>query len=260
MTCYVCKHDWCWTCGLSRRHCFHRMQIVTGETGILCEFVNAVAHRYGNRNEMLIKSMAVRYFLIFILCLIGPPLFLAGGIVVGVCSYPFLPMWYMCSAGRGICRCASKVRGCRTFLSILLMLLLYVPLAIAGALALIVACFALVLFYIVGILLILRMVFVQCCRPRRPDAGKKEKIEMMVEQRKQENARRRRTEEEYERQRRERERILQEQRLAAARLRATGDPVLGHPGLVGAHLGASSPFGSRSPILDDDEILQRVIE
>lgn len=84
---------------------------------------------------------------------------------------------------------------------------------------------------------------------------------MMVEQRKQENARRRRTEEEYERQRRERERIIQEQRIAAARLRAVGDPSLGpQSALGGAHFGADSPFGARSPILDDDEILQRVIE
>lgn len=99
MTCFVCKYDWCWTCGLHRRHFFHKMQIFSGETGILCEFINKVAHRNGSRNDMVIKSLPVRYFLLMILFIIGPPLLLAGGLIAGVLSYPILPLVYMCNVG-----------------------------------------------------------------------------------------------------------------------------------------------------------------
>ena len=110
---------------------------------------------------MYIKSLPVRYFLLFIFCLISPPIILCGGIIAGALVYPVFPIYYMGNEGHQIlCKCASSVKPCQIFLSFCLMLILYIPLAIAGVLAIVVGTFALVLYYIVGILLILRMFFV----------------------------------------------------------------------------------------------------
>ena len=167
MTCYVCKYDWCWTCGLHRRHFFHKMQLFTGETGILCEFINKVAHRSGNRNEMTIKSLPVRYFLICILFIIGPPLFLSGGIIAGSLAYPILPIWFMCNDGKKCCKCTRKIKPLYISLCVLMGLFMYIVFAIIGALGLIIACLAFTLFYILIIILALRMFFVQCCKSKK---------------------------------------------------------------------------------------------
>lgn len=136
---------------------------------------------------MVIKSLAVRYFLIFILFLIGPPLLLAGGLVAGVIIYPFFPFIYVILEGHRCCRCAKKIKVLYITLCFFLALSLYVVTAILGVLATIVAALIFVLFYVLCFLLTIRMIFVQCCKSKKTSKKQKDKIEMMVEQRKQEN-------------------------------------------------------------------------
>ena len=169
MTCYVCKHDWCWTCGLSRRHPFHRIQLISNETGIVCELINNIANNSGERDRMCIKSLPIRYFLMFIVCIIAPPLLLTGAIFVGVLSYPVLPLAFVC-CGDGH-RCAKKIKLIWLKIPVLILftIFLYVPLAIAGVFGLIGCCLVIVLFYLIGLVLIFRMFFVQCCRSRSVD-------------------------------------------------------------------------------------------
>ena len=93
MQCTICKYEWCWTCGLSRKHIFHKIQIITEETGVLCEFINAVVHNSGHRNKMVIKSLPIRYFLLFIMFIIGPPLLVAVALVAAAVAYPFFPLF-----------------------------------------------------------------------------------------------------------------------------------------------------------------------
>ena len=132
---------------------------------------------------MYIKSLTVRYFLIFILFVIGPPLLLAGGLIAGILSYPLLPLIFMCNDGYRWCRCCEN-KCCKVTGYIFLCLSMYIVFAIMGAFATVAAALLFVLFYIVSILLALRMFFVQCCKSKKVQNSKKEKIDMMVEQRK----------------------------------------------------------------------------
>ena len=72
MNCAVCKHDWCWTCGMSKKSWFHRMQIKTYETGLLCEFVNSIN----------VSSVTKIILCIFALT-ISPPFIMIAGTLFG---------------------------------------------------------------------------------------------------------------------------------------------------------------------------------
>ena len=39
MTCPMCAYEWCWTCGLNYRSCFHKGQL----GGFICEMIGKVS-------------------------------------------------------------------------------------------------------------------------------------------------------------------------------------------------------------------------
>lgn len=72
MKCPICYFEWCWTCGLPRKHWFHKIQIVgVEETGIICSLVN------GFRQFVKYENWSFPLQLIFMLCttILVPALF-----------------------------------------------------------------------------------------------------------------------------------------------------------------------------------------
>ena len=47
MRCPTCHYRFCWTCGMASDNWFHKLQIDTSETGILCVILNSLAHHGG---------------------------------------------------------------------------------------------------------------------------------------------------------------------------------------------------------------------
>ena len=87
------------------------MQLKTNETGQLCEFMNKVAQNTGYRNRFVIKSLALRYLLVFILFVIGPPLLFCGGLIAGTLLYPFVPIAVTMTESTRWCRCAQRSKA-----------------------------------------------------------------------------------------------------------------------------------------------------
>lgn len=82
MTCTICKYDWCWTCGLSKRSIFHKIQLSTEETGFVCVIINELTTSGSN-------CLILRYVAVVLTCTVGPPLFLALAAAAAAVSAPF---------------------------------------------------------------------------------------------------------------------------------------------------------------------------
>ena len=94
MNCYVCKYNFCWTCGFASDSFFHKIQFDTSETGMLCVLINKITHNEGIREDMWIKNMFIRYVLSLIAVLVLPGLMFALALIVGAILLPFLPIYY----------------------------------------------------------------------------------------------------------------------------------------------------------------------
>ena len=182
MNCYVCKFNFCWTCGLASDSFFHKMQLDTNETGLLCVLINKITHNEGVREEMWIKNMFIRYFLSLIALLVLPSIILALAIVVGVICLPFTPIYYHFAYVYNCFTCYNK---CLKFFILLLILIFVYPIYLAifvvmAAGAAVLAVLAFVLFYLVFIILIFRMMFMHCCRSKKTSNKKLKEIEKYI--------------------------------------------------------------------------------
>jgi hypothetical protein len=190
MNCYVCKYNFCWTCGFASDSFFHKMQLDTSETGFLCVIINKITHNEGFREEMWIKNMFIRYFLSLIALLVLPSILLALAITVGVICLPFAPVYYYfvyfvkcCSFCFDIdywdeCKCICVIIN-------MIFLILTYPFILAvfiiiGAGAVVLAVLAFVLFYIVLLILVFRMIFMHCCRSKKTSNKKLKEIEKYI--------------------------------------------------------------------------------
>ena len=62
MDCKVCSHSWCWTCGLSNDHIYHKF---TGQ--VFCAILNNIAFGFE-----LKCHWSVRMLVLFLFALIAP--------------------------------------------------------------------------------------------------------------------------------------------------------------------------------------------
>lgn len=115
MNCHICKYDFCWTCGLARKSFFHTLTFRTGETSIMCGFINEFTHNKGYSDHMCIKNMYCRYLLTFILAIIAPPIMFVLAVAIGVLLFPFFPI-YLILAEEGP---GEVFSGCRIWKFIL---------------------------------------------------------------------------------------------------------------------------------------------
>ena len=139
---------------------------------------------------MIIKSMACRYFIMFICFLIGPPIVYCFGIVAGLLGYALIPLvslfWFLVSIPKNYNKhyrnfmarrpnnksyqgklCSSSLVFSECILCLILVALWYALTPIGGALAMVAAALLMILFYIVCIILACRMFFVQCCKSKK---------------------------------------------------------------------------------------------
>lgn len=185
MNCYVCKYNFCWTCGFASDSFFHKIQLDTSETGFLCVIINKITHNEGIREEMWIKNMFIRYVLSLIAVLVLPGLMLALALIVGALCLPFLPIYYYFVFTSECCECFDQINKCISiFVQILILILVY-PLILAifvvlAAISIVLAALAFVLFYLVFIVLMFRMLFMHCCRSKKTSNSKLKEIEKYI--------------------------------------------------------------------------------
>lgn len=185
MNCYVCKYNFCWTCGLESDSFFHKIQIDNSETGLLCVLINKITHNEGIREEMWIKNMFIRYFFSLIALLVLPSILLALALIAGVICLPFIPIYYYFIFMYECFLCFKRMNYCLSFVIKLLILPLVYPLFLAvfivlAAGAAVLAALAFVLFYLVFVVLMFRMMFMHCCRSKKTSNKKLKEIEKYI--------------------------------------------------------------------------------
>ena len=134
--------------------------------------------------------MPVRYFLLFIVYLIGPPLLIACALIVGTILYPFIPIIYFWDFRKILNGFYQKYK-CQTVTLLTLALPFFyatflIAAAICGALAIAAAAIIIPAFYVFGLIIFVRMFIVQCCRAKKVKNSKKALIDEIIVKRKKE--------------------------------------------------------------------------
>ena len=187
MTCYVCKYRFCWICGLHSEHIFHKLQIDNAETGALCVFINNVLE-IAKESKTGMCCLPCVYLLLFIVCCVGPILFLALCIASSILAYPFVPPYLTFSTYTFDSCCRPIKNKCCSFtLKFLLTISLYPVTLLLYAIALPISLFCLALYYLIGLFLILRMCYQQCCVPRKASESQRHNIDQLMERRRSEH-------------------------------------------------------------------------
>ena len=145
MTCYVCKHSYCWICGLPSDHIFHKIQIDTSETGALCVFINNVLELF--KEFAGYKCLPIIYLFLAIFCLVAPPIVLALGVLGGLLLFPFMPCYYVYEFEDNVCPHSVNNKCALVCGQIVILLMLYPAQLILGATILAGACLGLVIYY-----------------------------------------------------------------------------------------------------------------
>ena len=176
MRCHICQFDFCWTCGLSRRHLVHYLGIKTGETSMLCGLINKITHSKGTSENMIVRNLFCRYLFTFIAGLIVPPIMYCLAAAAFACFYPFSPIYITYINGwYARLRCINKALVLLPY-----MIMCYIGVALAGALVGTCATIALVLYYPFFLIIMLLMTCRYCCNTGKKQYSEDEinKIEM----------------------------------------------------------------------------------
>ena len=151
MTCPICSYEWCWTCGLRRKHIFHRIQRLKGETGYVCEIVNGISQK------MACLPYPIALMVSILVLLVWPVVLIIPGVIAGIPSL-FVSSFYLIKKIDKYWERIMTAVMCFIFVWPLMVL-------IAAAYSLFLAFYYLVVPVLIVIML-LRIIYYHCFKPQ----------------------------------------------------------------------------------------------